>query len=85
MGATLLEQFMTEECTPYVRSLLQAGIEAARAGTAPQRKSFEFNRFEVTLDVKGAVVVLADVLDPNESGVQRLALGEFFAVLEKSA
>ncbi len=85
MSATLLEQFMTEECTPYVRSLLQAAIESVIAGAAPPRKRFEFNRFEVTLDVKGGVIILEDVLDPAESGVQRLPMREFFTVLEQSA
>jgi len=84
MSSRLLEEFLLEECTPYVRRLLQIALEEARAGSGPLRKRFEFNRFEVMLDVAGEVIVLEDVLDPAESGEDRVPLVEFFASLDQS-
>lgn len=78
-----MEEFLSEECTPYVRGLLEAALEAARAGRGPKRKRFEFNRFEVTLDVDGEEVVLEDVLDPAQSGESRLPLPEFCEALNR--
>lgn len=55
----LLEQFLTEECTEYVRRLLESAI----TDSAMPRPHFEFNRFEVTIDREAEIVVLEDVLD----------------------
>jgi hypothetical protein len=43
MNVTLLEQFLMEECTPYVRDLVRGALEAGRAGNGPRRKRFEFS------------------------------------------
>jgi hypothetical protein len=83
MRSRLLEEFLSEECTPYVRGLLEAALEAARAGSGPTRRRFEFNRFEVTLDVAGEEVVLEDVLDPAQSGELKLPLSEFYGALDR--
>jgi hypothetical protein len=66
----LLEQFMVQECTPHVRRLLKEAI----AGTSMARHRFEFNRFEVTIDRDNDEVVLEDVLDATEAGVDRIPL-----------
>ena len=83
MKPTLLEQFLTEEGTPYVRGLVRAALDAGNAGTAPARNRFEFHRFEVTLDVEDGVVLIDDILNPSDSGVQRIPLQEFSAALAK--
>lgn len=85
MNATLLKQFLMEECTPYVRSLLLEALAGPRAGSAAQKQRFELNRFEVTLDFEENVAVLEDVLDTSESGVQRVPIAELAAAMKQSA
>jgi hypothetical protein len=63
MNATLLDQFLAEECTPYVRDLVRSGLEAGSSGAGPRRKRFELNRFEVTFDLDEGEVLIEDVLD----------------------
>jgi len=83
MNATLLDQFLAEECTPYVRDLVRSGLEAGRSGAGPRRKRFEFNRFEVTFDLDEGDVLIEDILDATEAGAQRFSVAEFSAALEK--
>jgi hypothetical protein len=83
MNATLLDQFLAEECTPYVRDLVRGGLEAGRSGAGPRRKRFEFNRFEVTFDLDEGDVLIEDVLDATEAGAQRIPITEFSAALSK--
>lgn len=75
--STLLEQFTTQECTTYVRRL----IEGAIADSGTPRPHFEFNRFEVTIEREANIVVLEDVLNAAETGVQHVSLTEFTAAL----
>jgi hypothetical protein len=77
MNATLLEQFLKEECTPYVRGVLEEALGA----TAPSSKRFEFNRFEVTVDREEGMVLVEDVLDATNAGMLRVPLAEFAAAL----
>jgi hypothetical protein len=82
MTSSLLEQFLAQECTFYVRQLLE---EATADASAP-RPHFEFNRFEVTVERDDSVVLLEDVLDSTEADVQRVPLAEFVkAILRCSA
>jgi hypothetical protein len=82
MNATLLDQFLAEECTPYVRDMLRGALDAGRSGAGSQRRHFEFNRFEVTFDLDEGDVLIEDVLDATESGAQRVSIAEFSAALE---
>lgn len=75
--SNLLEQFITQECTAYVRRL----IEGAITDSGTPRPHFEFNRFEVTIKREANIVVLEDVLDAAETGVQHVSLAEFTAAL----
>ncbi|GAB4116907.1 MAG: hypothetical protein OHK0013_50240 [Sandaracinaceae bacterium] len=75
----LLEQFITQECTAYVRRLLEDAI----ADSATPRPHFEFNRFEITIDREANIVALEDVLDSTEAGVRRVPLAEFTDALRK--
>lgn len=81
MKATLLEQFLAEECTSYVRDLVRTGVEEARSSAGPRRKRFEFNRFEITLDIDKDEVLIEDVLDATTAGAQRIPLVEFSSAL----
>jgi hypothetical protein len=80
MGATLLEQFLREECTPHVRGLLR---EAVRGG--PARRRFEFNRFEITVDREKELVTVEDVLDASVLGAQTIPLAEFVVTLARGS
>lgn len=73
----LLEQFISQECTPYVRRLLEEAI----AGGTTLRPHFEFNRFEITIERAESSVVIEDVLDATKAGVQRIALADFMSSL----
>jgi len=77
----LLEQFITQECTPFVRRLLEVAIADA---TTP-RPHFEFNRFEVTIEREANIVVLEDVLDASEGGVRHIPLTEFTVALAQGS
>ena len=77
----LVEQFIEQECTAYVRRLLEDAI----ADLATPRLHFEFNRFEITVDRQANVVVLEDVLDPNSTGVRRVPLEDFSSALKGSS
>ncbi len=81
MSGTLLEKFFAEECTAFVCDLVRTGLRAGQTGTGPRRKSFEFNRFEVTFDLDQEEVLIEDVLDASEAGAQRIAIAEFCAAL----
>lgn len=85
MSATLLDQFLAEECTPYVRDLVKSGLEAGRSGAGPRTGRFEFNRFEVAFDLDEGGVLIEDVLDATEAGAQRFSIAEFSAALNKEA
>ncbi|MBL8722765.1 MAG: hypothetical protein JNK49_01900 [Planctomycetes bacterium] len=75
----LLEQFISQECTEYVRRL----IEDAIADSATQRPRFEFNRFEITIEREANIVVIEDVLDATEARVQHVLLAKFMAALRR--
>jgi hypothetical protein len=74
---SLLEQFLTDDCTPYVRELLTS----AMAEPSASQLRFEFNRFEVTVAPDGALVLIDDVLDPSEAGEQRVTRQQFLQAL----
>ena len=78
MADTLLEQFLSHECSSPARQLIERAINDA---SVPQ-PFFEFNRFEVTIDREERVAVLADVLDATEAGVQRVPLSDFVKAME---
>lgn len=79
MTATLLDQFLSEECTPHVRRLLEEAI----ANAALRRARFEFNRFEVTVAGADNAVIVEDVLDATEMGAQTVPISEFAQALRR--
>jgi hypothetical protein len=82
MNAPILAQFLTEECTPHVRTLICDAIANNRRGEGPARQQFEFNRFNLTLDFEGARVTLEDELDTTSSGTVTLPLSRLVAELQ---
>lgn len=78
MDTTLLEQFLAQECTRYVRALL----DEALASTSHSCR-LEFDRFELTIQHDEGWVLVEDVTDATEAGAQRVALKDFAASLEK--
>jgi hypothetical protein len=81
MNTTLLEQFLLEECTPYVRGLLEEALDALTFVS----KRFDFNRFEVTVNREKGSVLLEDVLNAEDAGSMRVPLTEFAAALAAKA
>ena len=81
----ILEQFLTEEANSHVRRvILAAAQEHERKEALPRSemtRTFEFNRFEVTLDFAHDLALIADVLNPVPSGELHLPLDEFLARL----
>jgi hypothetical protein len=77
--ADLLEQFVTQECTAYVRRLIEDTI----VNSSRPRPHFEFNRFEITIERQANIVVLKDVLDATDAGVRHVPLAEFTDALRR--
>jgi len=75
--SSLFAQFLRWECTPYVRGLLR---EALRRRIP---KTFEFNRFDISIDHESQTVLLEDVLDATDAGKERIPLAELAAEVEK--
>lgn len=73
----LFQQFFEEECSEHVNGLIRAAIAAARSGTGVVKKTFEFNRFEVTVDVANGVVLLEDILEPEGIAHAQMSLPDF--------
>lgn len=83
MRSNLLERFLAEEASAYVRGLLENAIAEFEAGAGPSEKRFEFNCFEVTVDRVNETVMLEDVLDATSSGELKLSIPEFRAALRR--
>jgi uncharacterized protein (DUF1786 family) len=77
----LLEQFFNEEASSYVRSLILMAVQEHEWHPDVERRKFEFNRFEITLDFIGDFALIEDVLDPAPSGEVRVKLGDFLGRL----
>jgi hypothetical protein len=73
---TLLEQFLREECTPHVRSLI-----CDAAAKSDGRREFEFNRFNLTLDLESRRALISDELDVSPGGETDLPLDEFLSAV----
>ena len=73
---TLLEQFLREECTPHVRKL----ICEAKA-TSNTKQEFEFNRFNLLLDLEAGHATITDELDASPAGSVDVTLDELFRAI----
>lgn len=79
--SSLLEQFIAEECTAYVRHRLHGAV----ADPSVPIRRFEFNRFEVTIDHGASIAIVEDVLDASDAGCIRVPLAEFAVALAGGA
>jgi hypothetical protein len=66
MAMALLEQFIAEECTAHVRTLITNAI----ADSTSPGFHFEFNRFELTARRDNRLVTIEDVLDATAAGAR---------------
>ncbi|MCG8416474.1 MAG: hypothetical protein MJE77_00865 [Proteobacteria bacterium] len=80
---TLLEQFIEEECSEYVRGVIGDALVEGRKDAAVSSRLLEFNRFELTLDFEAESAFLADILEENET--QLIPLHDFEARLAAKA
>jgi hypothetical protein len=82
---SLLEQFVEEECTPYVKQMISRALDAAETGASPALQHFEFNRFDLTIDAEEGMVTLQDVLDATAAGSQQISLHEFAVAINSAS
>jgi hypothetical protein len=76
---TLLEQFLSEECTPYVRQMILAAVETRR--TQMRTLDFEFNRFNLKLDFDAEQATVSDETDVSEAGLLEVPLSLFLTAI----
>ena len=63
MNSPLLENCLREEATEHLRQLLLRHLSEWKAGPATGKRTFEFNRLNVTIDVDRKQVTLEDDFD----------------------
>ena len=81
---SLLEQFLKEEASSHVRGLIVDAVHSHAKHSTEEQRKFEFNRFEVTLDLDGNVALIEDVLDHTSTGEVRLQIGELVSCLSQN-
>lgn len=75
----LVQQFLREECTSYVRKLI-CGAVAERAPVRALDR-FEFNRFTLLIDYEAGTVTIDDDLDVEPSGQAAISLSQLLELL----
>jgi hypothetical protein len=81
----LLEQFLSEECTPYVRHVVLQALNSSKTVGLARMKRFEFNRFDLTIDYDEGVATVEDILDATAAGSQRVSLAELASAIDATA
>ena len=61
----LFNRFLTQEATPYVRSLILEAITEGQCTSNFSTKTFEFNIFDVELNFLKNTALISSVLDAN--------------------
>ncbi|WCM94647.1 hypothetical protein M5C99_08055 [Acidovorax sp. NCPPB 2350] len=79
----LIEQFLAEEASSYVRKLIIEAIRENAAHPLEIRRKFEFNRFEVIIDFDKNSVMIQDVLEAGSAGEFGLQISEFVRYLSE--
>ncbi len=75
---SLLEQFVAEEVTQHGRARIDDAL--ANKGILHH---LNFNRFEITVDHEGGVVLIEDVTDASSAGAERLPLSDFALIFSR--
>ena len=76
---TLLTEFIEEEVTPEVKSLLLENLNK-KAG----KQEYTFNRFNISVDFESDIVSIEDDLDVGESGLEQVTVSTFFSSLDEA-
>ncbi len=79
MPPTILERFLDEEATSYVRGLIRGAYAEAAASEVIELREFSFNTFDVKLNFVRGTAVIFDVLVPNAE--ESLPLPKLFELL----
>lgn len=77
----LLNQFLNEDATAYVRQQLLDAIDSGLKQN--QVKEFTFNRFNVRIDFGRQTVMLEDDLDASDEGKMEISLPVFVKALRE--
>lgn len=75
MQNSLIEEFLDEECSDYVRDLILSWIAENKSRAEGASTTLEFNRFEVFVDLESNSVLVEDVLDDspgNTTSIEKL-------------
>lgn len=68
MHSQLLDSFLREEATEHVRQLLLRHLSACKTGAATGRRTFGFNRFNLTIDCDGSTSRLRTTSMSDQQG-----------------
>lgn len=77
----LLRQFVDQEATAYVKKLIDDAVSQHDEQPCLEKKIFEFNRFEITLDFSNNLVRIEDVLEVGVEGEVSIGLDDFVKLL----
>lgn len=81
----LLQQFLREECSPEFCEFLLKEIAALESSPRSSCREFNFNRFDLKVDVANGVALLEDDLDPSDEGRYAVQLADFVSALRQCA
>jgi hypothetical protein len=76
----LLKEFIMLECNAHTVDLVNSAI--ADSGT--RYHCFNFNIFDVTIDVENELVFLENILDPTPSGEEHIRLSDFITAIRQT-
>ena len=81
MTDTLLSLFMGDDYTPDGGLRVLNALAKFESKEDPVIQHLTFNRFEFAFDAEHGTIVIYDVLDGSEAGLQRVTPGELKAAL----
>ncbi|CAH9067659.1 hypothetical protein PSECIP111854_04166 [Pseudoalteromonas sp. CIP111854] len=78
----LLEVFINEECDDHTRNLLISEIENLKESGICEKRTFEFNIFNIEIDLVGKKVHIDDDIDLSDGGSTIVTLEAFYNALQ---
>jgi hypothetical protein len=82
MERPLLARFLARHAAGSVRRLILATIADLRSGSPLVRREFDFNEFDLDLDVEEGTAVLWDIIVDSEESVVRMPFEAFADAFE---
>jgi hypothetical protein len=76
----LVEQFVAQELTPYIRGVLWVALQEAANSEKILIRQFEFNLFDVLFDFSREVVVVQDVLSSGDQSAAEVSISDFVSL-----